>query len=101
MPGARCGTRVVLLSCESRETGRTWPPAGIVYARTAQNWVQTVTTTLTGGTPVSFFTLTPCPAGVDYTSGAGYQVEVDGSISVLKCNDIEPTASTHPTGGDS
>jgi len=57
-------------------------PAGITYARTSQNWSQTSTVAMTGGTPVSSFTLTPCPAGVDYTSGAGYQVYIaDGASS--------------------
>jgi|SRR5580658_865616 hypothetical protein len=52
-------------------------PAGITYATTAQNWTQTISGTLTGGTQANV-TLTPCPTGVDTTSGAGYQVFISG-----------------------
>jgi len=52
-------------------------PAGITYATTAQNWTQTVPSTLTGGTQATV-TLTPCPAGIDTTSGVGYEVLVSG-----------------------
>ena len=52
-------------------------PAGITYATTSLNWSQTVTTSLTAGTPATV-TLTPCPVGVDTTSGAGYQVLIAG-----------------------
>jgi hypothetical protein len=52
-------------------------PAGITYATTAQNWTQTISSTLTGGTQ-AIVTLTPCPTGIDTTSGAGYQVFVSG-----------------------
>ena len=56
-------------------------PAGITYATTAQNWSQASTTALTAGVSGSV-TLTPCPSGVDYTSGAGYDVYIsDGSNS--------------------
>jgi hypothetical protein len=56
-------------------------PAGITFATTTQNWSQTSTTALTAGTPGNV-TLTPCPAGVDYTSGAGYDVYIsDGANS--------------------
>ena len=48
-------------------------PAGITYATTAQSWRRTSTRALTAGSPGTV-TLTPCPSGVDYTSGAGYQV---------------------------
>src|SRR6202521_411813 len=50
-------------------------PAGITYATTAQNWRRTSTRALTAGSPGTV-TLTPCPSGVDYTSGAGYQVYI-------------------------
>ena len=46
---------------------------GIQYATTAQTWSQSLSTSLTAGTPASV-TLTPCPVGADYTSGFGYQV---------------------------
>jgi hypothetical protein len=52
-------------------------PAGIAYATTAQNWTQTISSTLTGGTQATV-TLTPCPTGIDTTSGAGYEVFVSG-----------------------
>ena len=51
-------------------------PAGITYATTAQNWSQTSTMALTAGISGSV-TLTPCPSGVDYTSGAGYDVYIN------------------------
>jgi hypothetical protein len=52
-------------------------PAGITYATTALNWTQTISRSLTGKAKVSI-TLTPCPAGIDTTSGAGYQVLLSG-----------------------
>jgi len=52
-------------------------PAGITYASTALNWSQTISSPLTGGAQATV-TLTPCPVGVDTTSGAGYQVLVSG-----------------------
>ena len=52
-------------------------PAGITYATTALNWSQTMSSPLTGGTQATV-TLTPCPTGIDTTSGAGYQVLVSG-----------------------
>src|ERR1700681_4258057 len=56
-------------------------PAGITYATTALNWTQTMSSSFTGGSPGTVI-LTPCPAGVDYTSGAGYQVYItDGTSS--------------------
>lgn len=52
-------------------------PAGITYATTALNWSQTITSPLTGGSQATV-TLTPCPVGVDTTSGAGYDVLISG-----------------------
>jgi len=52
-------------------------PAGITYATTALNWTQTISGSLTGGAQ-AVVTLTPCPVGIDTTSGAGYQVFVSG-----------------------
>ncbi len=52
-------------------------PAGITYATTALNWTQTISSALTGGSQATV-TLTPCPVGIDTTSGAGYQVLVSG-----------------------
>ena len=59
----------------------TGAPRGITYATTALNWTQTISSSLTGGSPGTVL-LTPCPTGVDYTSGAGYQVYItDGGSS--------------------
>jgi hypothetical protein len=52
-------------------------PAGITYATTALSWSQTISSPLTGGTQATV-TLTPCPTGIDTTSGAGYQVLLSG-----------------------
>jgi len=52
-------------------------PAGITYATTALNWSQTLSSALTGGTQATV-TLTPCPVGIDTTSGAGYDVLIAG-----------------------
>ncbi len=62
-------------------------PAGITYATTALNWTQTISSSLTSGTQATV-TLTPCPVGIDTTSGAGYQVLLSGggnseSVSVI------------------
>ncbi len=62
-------------------------PAGITYATTALNWTQTISSSLTGGSQATI-TLTPCPVGIDTTSGAGYQVLLSGggnseAVSVL------------------
>src|SRR6266403_74725 len=52
-------------------------PPGITYATTALNWTQTISRPLTGGSRATV-TLTPCPVGIDTTSGAGYQAFVSG-----------------------
>ncbi len=52
-------------------------PAGITYASTAQNWTQKISSTLTAGSEATV-TLTPCPTGIDTTSGVGYQVLIAG-----------------------
>ncbi len=52
-------------------------PAGITYATTALNWLQTISSPLTGGAPAAV-TLAPCPIGIDTTSGAGYDVLISG-----------------------
>jgi hypothetical protein len=70
-------------------------PAGITYATTAQNWSQSLTTALTAGRPGSVALLT-CPHGIDYTSGAGYQVLIsDANTEVVKVT----SGSTEPGGG--
>ena len=59
----------------------TGAPRGTTYATTTLNWTQTISSSLTGGSPGTVV-LTPCPVGVDYTSGAGYQVYIrDGASS--------------------
>ena len=59
----------------------TGAPRGITYATTTLNWTQTTSSALTGGSPGTVV-LAPCPTGVDYTSGAGYQVYItDGASS--------------------
>lgn len=55
-------------------------PPGITYARTSLYWSQVSSTALTGGVTGSV-TLTPCPVGVDYTSGAGYHVYIADGVS--------------------
>ena len=55
----------------------TGAPAGITYATTALYWVQTITTSLSGGSQATV-TLSPCPVGIDTTSGGGYQVLLSG-----------------------
>ena len=41
------------------------------------NWTQSISTPLAGGAQTTI-TLTPCPAGIDSTSGVGYQVSISG-----------------------
>jgi hypothetical protein len=62
-------------------------PAGITYVTTALNWTQTISSSLTAGSAATV-TLTPCPVGIDTTSGDGYQVLISGggnseAVSVL------------------
>jgi len=52
-------------------------PAGITYATTELNWSQTISSPLTAGSQ-AVVNLTPCPAGIDTVSGAGYQVLLSG-----------------------
>jgi len=65
-------------------------PAGITYATTALNWTQTLSSPLTGGSPVTV-TLTPCPVGIDTTSGAGYQVYLSGGGNSEAVNVVTAT----------
>lgn len=67
-------------------------PAGITYATTSQDWKQTISSTLTGGKQAKV-TLTPCPTGIDTTSGAGYQVLLSGGGNSEAVNVV-------PTSGD-
>jgi hypothetical protein len=71
-PASNCsGGNSSLGSCE----GHSLP--GITYATTELNWKQTISATLTAKIPAKV-TLTPCPVGIDTTSGAGYQVLISG-----------------------
>jgi baseplate protein BppL len=65
-------------------------PAGITYATTALNWTQTISNSLTGGTPATV-TLTPCPVGIDTTSGDGYPVFISGGGNSEAANVISMT----------
>jgi hypothetical protein len=82
VPPSQLGSEVANAST-CRNGNSTWgacgggSPAGITYATTAHNWTQTISSTLTGGA-LAEVELTPCPPGVDTTSGAGYQVLISG-----------------------
>lgn len=65
---------VLLLALEIG--GRVSTSAEKAGLATAQNWSRTSTTVLKAGIPASV-TLTPCPDGVDYTSGDGYDVYIN------------------------
>ncbi len=65
-------------------------PAGITYATTALNWTQTIPSSLTGGSQATV-TLTPCPVGIDTTSGAGYQVLLSGGGNSEAVNIVTAT----------
>jgi hypothetical protein len=73
-------------------------PAGITYATTAQNWTQTIASALTGGTQTTV-TLTPCPTGIDTTSGAGYEVLVSGGGNSEAVNVFSGTCVSGATSG--
>ncbi len=54
-------------------------PAPIsTFATKPLNWKQVIAGELTGGSPAEI-KLSPCPVGIDTTSGAGYQVYIVGS----------------------
>jgi hypothetical protein len=74
-------------------------PAGITYATTALNWTQTISSSLTGGSQATV-TLTPCPAGIDTTSGAGYQVLLSGGGNSEAVN-VAPTPGDCTSGASS
>jgi hypothetical protein len=52
-------------------------PTGITYVTTRLDWKQAISSPLTGGSQATV-TLTPCPVGIDTTSGAGYEVRLSG-----------------------
>jgi hypothetical protein len=72
-------------------------PAGIRYATASMNWSQTISEPLRAGVHATV-TLTPCPVGVDTTSGVGYQVLVSGggkseAVNVVSGSCISGAAS--------
>jgi hypothetical protein len=73
-------------------------PAGITYARTSMNWSQTVSQSLRGGEHASV-TLSPCPVGVDTTSGVGYQVLVSGGGNSEAVNVVSGTCTSGAASG--
>ena len=102
VPSAELGTGVA--SSSTCLTGNsTWgacgggAPAGITYATTSLNWSQTTSTSLSAGTQATV-TLTPCPVGVDTTSGAGYQVLIAGGGNSEAANVV---AGSCPAGSPS
>ena len=69
-------------------------PSGITYATTAQNWSQSLTTTLTAGASSSL-TLPSGKTGIDVTSGFGYEVYIsDGANSEA----VSVTGGTYTSG---
>jgi hypothetical protein len=88
MPGARAQSASIPVT------------PGIAYVRPAQNWSQTLTTSLTGGEPQSL-TLTPCSPGVDTTSGFGYQVYLEDGTKGENSEAVNVTGGTCPAAGAS
>src|SRR6266478_4503772 len=72
-----CGQASLANKAKASRVGGGGSPPGITYATTALNWTQTISRPLTGGSRATV-TLTPCPVGIDTTSGAGYQAFVSG-----------------------
>src|ERR1700722_5925835 len=56
------------LTASSKDACGRNTPLGITYATTTLNWRQIISSSLTGGSPTTI-TLTPCPVGIDTTSG--------------------------------
>jgi len=73
-------------------------PAGITYATTSLNWSQTIATSLSAATQATV-TLTPCPAGVDTTSGAGYQVLISGGGNSEATNVVAGSCTSGAASG--
>ena len=65
-------------------------PPGIRYATTGLNWSQTISGSLSAGVQATV-TLTPCPAGVDTTTGAGYAVLIAGGGNSEAVNVVSGT----------
>ena len=78
-------------------------PPGITYVRSMYNWSQSPSGTLTASTPATV-TLTPCPNGIDTTSGAGYQVALyatSTSTLPLEVVNVVPTVGDCTAGASS
>ncbi|HTR24659.1 MAG TPA: hypothetical protein VMI10_11800 [Terriglobales bacterium] len=73
-------------------------PAGITYATTDLNWSQSLASALIGGAAATV-TLSPCPAGLDTTSGAGYQVLISGGGNSEAVNVATTAGSCTPGAG--
>ena len=73
-------------------------PAGITFATTAQNWTQTISSGLTGGTQATV-TLSPCPTGIDTTSGTGYQVFISGGGNSEAVNVVSGSCAAGAASG--
>jgi hypothetical protein len=61
-------------------SAQTTVPPGITFVTSGFNWSHSSSTSLTDGT-AGTVKLTPCPLGVDYTSGAGYMVYIADSAN--------------------
>ncbi len=72
-----CSILVLGLHARGQITPPVTVPAGVTYVRPSYNWSQTPSGMLSGGS-LSGVTLTPCPIGIDTTSGSGYQVYLSG-----------------------
>ena len=73
-------------------------PPGIRYATTALNWAQTISQPLRAGAGATL-TLTPCPIGVDTTSGVGYQVFLSGGGNSEAANVVSGTCASGAASG--
>src|SRR5713101_4379815 len=73
-------------------------PVGITYATTSLNWKQVIPNKLTGGS-LEQVTLSPCPTGIDATSGAGYQVLISGSGNSEAVNIVSGRCSSGAPSG--
>ena len=101
-PSQSMSTSATMSSCPNVNTtqgscGGSIPP-GITYATTGQNWTRTISSALTGGTHAKV-TLTPCPTGIDTTSGVGYQILISGGGNSEAANvDSGSCVSGAPSG---
>jgi hypothetical protein len=85
MPGARAQTTV---------------PPGVTFVTPGLNWSQSPSTSLTAGVE-GHVTLTPCPNGIDTTSGAGYMVVILDSTNGSESVSVIPTTGDCTSGASS